>query len=172
MQRTKILSNITTHDHSDHDCRKSDPVPTFIYSLIKRSCPRHSSFHSSGSSALDPAIYEPCIQSTEKYIDLFSPPKQHPARSRIDSADDPVMATSTHVRACYSSDYHLSDCSYFKSEKQRYFSGPSFRWSFSYKKMLDETWPLVAGRISFNILKVADRFIRRFFDTLPPLGTL
>src|SRR5690625_5727881 len=77
MQRTKILSNITTHDHSDHDCRKSDPVPTFIYSLIKRSCPRHSSFHSSGSSALDPAIYEPCIQSTEKYIDLFSPPKQH-----------------------------------------------------------------------------------------------
>src|SRR5690625_7785027 len=110
----------------------SDPVPTFIYSLIKRSCPGHSSFHSSGSSALDPAIYEPCIQSTEKYIDLFSPPKQHPARSRIDSADDPVMATSTHVRSCYISDYHLSDCSYSKSERHRYFSGPYFRLSFFY----------------------------------------
>src|SRR5690625_7805286 len=109
MQRTKILSNITTHDHSDHDCRKSDPVPTFIYSLIKRSCPRHSSFHSSGSSAIDPAIYDPCIQSTAKYIDLFSPPKQHPARSRINSADHPVTTTSPQVTSCYSSAYPLTD---------------------------------------------------------------
>lgn len=41
---------------------------------------------------------------------------------------------------------------------------------FSTKKMLYESWPMLAGGISFMILNLTDRFMLRFLDTLPQLG--
>lgn len=42
--------------------------------------------------------------------------------------------------------------------------------AFFSKRMLRESWPMLAGGLSFMILNLTDRFMLRFLDTLPQLG--
>lgn len=41
---------------------------------------------------------------------------------------------------------------------------------FPFQTMLRESWPMLAGGLSFMILNLTDRFMLRFLDTLPQLG--